>query len=150
MPMRQTMPVPPAAQKAAPPKADAVAAINQFALSPAAIPAALAFERDANTPAAAPTTSQGASANAGRPMFHSLFQTGERREAIAPAISELWRPARPKAAQLQKSSQESSQESSRAPSSAPSPRPGDKDVGTTLNLFSDPRPAAGGRSGGGI
>jgi hypothetical protein len=50
----------------------------------------LAFERDANTPATAPATSQGASANAGRPMFHSLFQTGERREAIAPAISELW------------------------------------------------------------
>jgi hypothetical protein len=24
-------------------------------------------------------------------MFHSLFQTGERREAVAPAISELWR-----------------------------------------------------------
>jgi hypothetical protein len=23
-------------------------------------------------------------------MFHSLFQTGERREAISPAISELW------------------------------------------------------------
>jgi hypothetical protein len=79
-------------------------------------------------------------------MFHSLFQTGERREAIAPAISELWRPARANAAQPR----ESSQESSRAPSSAPSPRPGDKDVGTTLNLFSDPRPGAGGRSRGGI
>jgi hypothetical protein len=23
-------------------------------------------------------------------VFHSLFQTGERREAISPAISELW------------------------------------------------------------
>ena len=101
----QRAPVIAAAQKAAPPKDNVVAAINQFALSPAAIPAALAseasghrsnffevlaFERDANAPATAPATSQGASANAGRPMFHSLFQTGERREAVAPAISELW------------------------------------------------------------
>jgi hypothetical protein len=75
-----------AAPMVAPPKDNAVAAISQFALSPAAIPTALAFERDANMPAA----SQGAGANAGRPMFHSLFQTGERREPIAPAISELW------------------------------------------------------------
>jgi hypothetical protein len=78
------------AQKAVPPKDSAAAAIHQFALSPAAIPTALAFERDANTPVTAPVTSQPASANDGRPMFHSLFQTGERREAIAPAISELW------------------------------------------------------------
>jgi hypothetical protein len=143
----QRAPVIAAAQKAAPPKDNVVAAVNQLALSPAAIPAALAseassqrsnffevrahsasedargragdtrpepgstaraalaseassqrsnffdvlaFERDANTSATAPAPSQGASANAGRPMFHSLFQTGERREAIAPAISELW------------------------------------------------------------
>jgi hypothetical protein len=25
-------------------------------------------------------------------LFHSLFQTGERREAVAPAVSALWRP----------------------------------------------------------
>jgi hypothetical protein len=93
MPTRQPMPVAvPAAsaQTVAPRKPEAVAAINQFALSPAAIPSALAFEPDANTPVTSPATSQGTSANAGRPMFHSLFQTGERREAIAPAISELW------------------------------------------------------------
>ena len=90
MPTRQPMPVPAVTQKAAAPKADAVAAINQFALSPAAIPTALAFERDANVPVTAPATSQRASANDGRPLFHSLFQTGERREPIAPAISELW------------------------------------------------------------
>jgi Transglycosylase SLT domain len=91
-PMRPPMPVvaPALAQKAVLPKDSAAAAINQFALSPAAIPTALAFERDANAPVTAPATSQPASANDGRPMFHSLFQTGERREAISPAISELW------------------------------------------------------------
>jgi phage shock protein PspC (stress-responsive transcriptional regulator) len=88
-PLRPPMPVvaPAVAQKVMPPKVSAAAAINQVALSPAAIPTALAFERDANAPVTAP---QGANANDGRPMFHSLFQTGERREAIAPAISELW------------------------------------------------------------
>jgi transglycosylase-like protein with SLT domain len=89
-PTRQPVPVPAAAQKIAPAKDNTVAAVNQFALSPAAIPTALAFERDANTPVTTPATSQDTSDNAGRPMFHSLFQTGERREAIAPAISELW------------------------------------------------------------
>jgi Transglycosylase SLT domain len=128
----------------------AATAINKLVLSPASIPTALAFERDANASAAAPAASPPASADAGGGMFHSLFQTGERREAIAPAISELWRPARTNAAQPRESSQESSQGSSRAPSSAPSPRAGDKGIGTTLNLFSDPRPAAGRRSGGGI
>jgi Transglycosylase SLT domain len=82
----QSMPVSTVAPKAAATKTEAAAAINRAALSPAAIPTALAFERDAN----APTTSQGASAIDGRPIFHSLFQTGERREPIAPAISELW------------------------------------------------------------
>ena len=150
---RPTLSVPTSAanaQRGVPPKVDAATAINKLVLSPASIPTALAFERDANTPVAAPAASPPASADAGGGMFHSLFQTGERREAIAPAISELWRPARTNAAQPRESSQESSQGSSRAPSSAPSPRPGDKDVGTTLNLFSDPRPAAGRRSGGGI
>ena len=115
-PIRQTVPVAAAvAQKPVAPKDNVVTAVNPLALSPAAIPAALAseasgqrgnffgvrapdtrleagstartalaFEWDANAPA----TSQ--PANDGRPMFHSLFQTGERREAIAPAISELW------------------------------------------------------------
>ena len=93
MPTRPPVPVAvsnASAQKVAPPKVNAVAAINQFALSPASIPTALAFERDANASVTSPATSQGATANAGRPMFHSLFQSGERREAIAPAISELW------------------------------------------------------------
>ena len=39
---------------------------------------------DPDAPAALPTR-----ADAGG-MFHSLFQTGERREAVSPAISELW------------------------------------------------------------
>jgi Transglycosylase SLT domain len=135
-----------AARPPLPVPTSAANAINKLMLSPASIPTALAFERDANTPVTAPAASPPASADAGGGMFHSLFQTGERREAIAPAITELWRPARTNAAQPR----ESSQESSRAPSGAPSPRPGDKDVGTTLNLFSDPRPAAGARSRGGI
>jgi hypothetical protein len=61
-------------------------------LEPPAAPAAMAYAAD-RTPSlpeapssmAAPTRSD---ANGG--MFHSLFQTGERREAVAPAISALW------------------------------------------------------------
>ena len=87
-PIRQTVPVAAVVQKPAASKDNVVTGINPLALSPAAIPAALAFEPDANMP----VTSQPVAANDGRPMFHSLFQTGERREAIAPAISELWGP----------------------------------------------------------
>ena len=86
-------------------KVDAATAINKLVRSPASIPTALAFERDANAPVAAPAVSPPASADAGGGMFHSLFQTGERREAVAPAVSELWRPARTNAAQPRRSSQ---------------------------------------------
>jgi hypothetical protein len=56
---------------------------SSFAASPP-LPGVLAFS--------APAESQPASnaSDTGGGMFHSLFQTGERREAISSAISELW------------------------------------------------------------
>jgi hypothetical protein len=58
------------------------------AATPVPIPSALGFSDDTGSPApavAAVPSSRGEGA-----MFHSLFQTGDRREAISPAISELW------------------------------------------------------------
>jgi len=69
----------------------AAAAVTALTLAPASAPApgaptpgATAFAADAPSPARAEAA-----------MFHSLFQTGERREAIAPAVSELWGQPRP-------------------------------------------------------
>jgi hypothetical protein len=61
-------------------------------VSPAAIPAAMAFATDTSAIAAAQGTSSVSPArnDAAGGMFHSLFQTGERREAVSPAIRELW------------------------------------------------------------
>jgi len=50
--------------------------------APAATP--IAYAEDTNTSSPARADMPGG-------MFHSLFQTGERREAVSPAISELWR-----------------------------------------------------------
>ncbi len=79
-----------------PPPANATAGLNGLMFAPAPVPAATAFAGDTNAPvvtqviSAIPTASVETTGN----VFHSLFQTGERREAIAPAISELWGKAR--------------------------------------------------------
>jgi hypothetical protein len=66
--------------------------LNDLMFSPAPIPAAIGFAEDTNAPAAVPDTSATPPArmDTAGGMFHSLFQTGERREAVAPAISQLW------------------------------------------------------------
>jgi hypothetical protein len=47
----------------------------------------------ADTAGAAPATRETAPLpSTPSDLFHSLFQTGERREAVAPAVSALWRP----------------------------------------------------------
>ena len=56
------------------------------------------------------------------PLFHSLFQAGERREAIAPAISELWGAPKPLPAEP----------------SAGGAEPDKPATGGTRNLFRDP------------
>ena len=99
-----TTPPPPAASPAAgaprvapPLPAGATAALNALLISPAPLASAPAFAADTSAPAAATKTPARADTAGG--MFHSLFQTGERREAIAPAISELWGQARAPQAQ---------------------------------------------------
>jgi hypothetical protein len=58
---------------------------------PSVTPAELAFAPDNGAGAGAPSSNSVAPVRGDGPgMFHSLFQTGERREAISPAISELW------------------------------------------------------------
>jgi hypothetical protein len=56
------------------------------------MPIGIAYAEDPNVTAAAQSTSSVSPARdaAAGGMFHSLFQTGERREAVSPAISELW------------------------------------------------------------
>ncbi len=66
-----------------PSPAGAAAAVTALTLAPA--PSATAFAADAPAP---PARVEAA-------LFHSLFQTGDRREAIAPAVSELWGQPRP-------------------------------------------------------
>src|SRR5260370_497100 len=58
--------------------------------SPAPMPIVMGYATDTFTPAADPDTSTvlPTRADAGG-MFHSLFQTGERREAVSPALREL-------------------------------------------------------------
>jgi hypothetical protein len=57
----------------------------------APMPAVMGYATDTFTPAADPEAPAAVltRADAGG-MFHSLFQTGERREAVSPAIRELW------------------------------------------------------------
>jgi hypothetical protein len=59
--------------------------------SPAPMPAVMGYATDTFTPVTDPGTKAALTrrADAGG-MFHSLFQTGERREAVSPAIRELW------------------------------------------------------------
>jgi hypothetical protein len=67
--------------------------LNDLMFTPAPIPAAIGFAADdTNAPAAVPDTSAipPARTDTAGGMFHSLFQTGERREAVSPAISQLW------------------------------------------------------------
>ena len=52
--------------------------------------AAMAFAADANAPGPSSSGTSPARTEAAGGMFHSLFQTGQRREAVAPAITELW------------------------------------------------------------
>jgi hypothetical protein len=59
-------------------------------------------------------------------MFHSLFQIGERREAISPAISELW------GAQAK---QVEAKQASAQPADAPASQ---SSGGSPRSLFSDP------------
>jgi hypothetical protein len=70
----------------------AAVGLNDLVFSPTPIPAAMGFAADADVPGAAPDTSATSPARTDTAggMFHSLFQTGERREAVAPAISQLW------------------------------------------------------------
>jgi hypothetical protein len=74
------------------PPVSAAAAPTDLSFSPAPVPAAMGYAADTNVPAAEPDTSPAPLARTDTTggMFHSLFQTGERREAVAPAISELW------------------------------------------------------------
>jgi hypothetical protein len=51
---------------------------------------AMAFAADANAPGPSSNGASPARTEAAGGMFHSLFQTGQRREAVAPAITELW------------------------------------------------------------
>jgi hypothetical protein len=55
----------------------------------AQVPSALAFAVDTDDPGSAPAADAPLAQGDGG-MFHSLFQTGERREPISPAISQLW------------------------------------------------------------
>jgi hypothetical protein len=77
---------------AAPTPAQAPAGAND---STAPVPATMAYANETN---AASSTAPARGDPVGG-IFHSLFQTGERREAISPAISELWggqtRPQQP-------------------------------------------------------
>jgi hypothetical protein len=107
---------PPRAAAPTPSPAGAAAAVTALTFAPASAPTptpgATAFAADP------PATT--AAARADPALFHSLFQTGERREAIAPAISELW--GQPRTAL-----------------SAPADAPADKGAGSgALNLFRDP------------
>jgi hypothetical protein len=79
------------------------AGLNERVSSTGPMPIGIAFAADTNVIAVAQETSSGSPARGDTAggMFHSLFQTGERREAVAPAISELWgAQARVKAANV--------------------------------------------------
>jgi hypothetical protein len=94
MPPRPPASIPTAAANVRPlaPPVSANAGSNEPMLSPSPVPTAMGFAADTFTPATVQDTSTAppARADGAGGMFHSLFQTGERREAVAPAISELW------------------------------------------------------------
>jgi transglycosylase-like protein with SLT domain len=106
------------------------ARLNVPAVSATTPPSALGYAPDNGAPAAlrspaspspADTTPAPVRSDGPGGMFHSLFQTGERREAISPAISELW-GAQDKQASAQ-------------PADAPA---GQSSGGSPRSLFSDP------------
>jgi len=80
-------PTVPAVADQPPPAGSGAATFNDLFFSPA--PGATAFA-DTDAPAAAspPPAAAGATTH----MFHSLFQTGDRREPVSRAISALWGP----------------------------------------------------------
>jgi hypothetical protein len=91
-PLRPPAPIPAAVTTRSAPPATAVLAIEPASL-PAPLSAAFAFAGGTDQPAASRPSTPSASAGG---VFHSMFHTGERREAIAPTISELWSgPGRP-------------------------------------------------------
>jgi hypothetical protein len=101
------------------------ARLNVPTVSATTTPAALGFAPDngalAPSPPSADTTPAPVRGDGAGGMFHSLFQTGERREAISPAISELW------GAQAKQASAQ--------PADAPA---GQSSGGSSRSLFSDP------------
>jgi hypothetical protein len=101
------------------------ARLNVPPVSATTTPAALGFAPDngALAPAPSPADTTPAPVRGDGPggMFHSLFQTGERHEAISPAISELW-GAQGKQASVQ-------------PADPPA---GQSSGGSPRSLFSDP------------
>jgi hypothetical protein len=78
-------PSPAAVAEQSPPAASGAATFNDLFFSPA--PGATAFA-DTDAPAAANPPPAAADTH----MFHSLFQTGDRREPVSRAISALWGP----------------------------------------------------------
>jgi hypothetical protein len=101
------------------------ARLNVPPVSTSTAPAALGYAPDNGAPTASPPSADATPApvrgNGPGGMFHSLFQTGERREAISPTVSELW------GAQAQQASAQ--------PADAPA---GQSSGGSPRSLFSDP------------
>jgi hypothetical protein len=93
-PPRPPAPIPTSTAKAPEPplSLSPTAGVNDIASAPAPMPIGIAYAEDPNVTAAAQSTSSVSPARADTAggMFHSLFQTGERREAVSPAIRELW------------------------------------------------------------
>jgi hypothetical protein len=76
--------------------------LQPAASQPGAAPLAFAGDGDTTSVASAASAAGPSAAGTARAhddgmMFHSLFQTGERRNPISPAISELWQPQQPAA-----------------------------------------------------
>ena len=99
--------------------------MNVPTIATSTAPAALGFAPENGAGAASPSSADTASAPARGEgpggMFHSLFRAGERREAISPAISELWgTPTKQASAQ---------------PADAPASQ---SSGGSSRSLFSDP------------
>ncbi len=112
---------PPRPPAAIPNVAPATTMLNDLMFRPAPIPTAMAF---ASEPSAVTNTRSAAVSPSGRvetaaPTFRSLFQTIERREPVAPVVTELWGAAR--------AGQSSGADDGR----------GTTGLGSTLDLFKD-------------
>ena len=103
------------------------ARLNVPVISTSTAPAALGFAPENGAAAVSPLTADTAPAptpargEGSGGMFHSLFRAGERREAISPAMSELW--ATP------------TKQASAQPADAPASQ---SSGGSSRSLFSDP------------